>query len=141
MNLQSLSQEVLTWVHLKHIYILPFLGLDEKIFEGYPPCIITPYMRNGTMSNFVKNRMGTLPDKRVDQLIYTGEQPFPSIREDITVVLEILKEVHPSRPSGSPDGPRAMSDGLWATVKACWAHKPSDRHDMDKVSELIKASS
>ncbi|KAJ7790952.1 kinase-like domain-containing protein [Mycena leptocephala] len=228
MNLQSLLQEVLTWVHLKHPYILPFLGLDEKSFEGYPPCIVTPYMRNGTMNNFVKNRIGTLPDRQLFETaqglaylhsqnivhgdlrggnvliddgeharladfglaivtdatlgttttnqsgswrwmapelfdpqveskkrtkasdvyafaclcieIYTGEQPFPSIYQDITVVLEILKQMRPSRPSGPPDGTRAMSDRLWATVEDCWAHKPSDRPDMDKASRHIMST-
>ncbi|KAJ7114227.1 kinase-like domain-containing protein [Mycena epipterygia] len=225
-----LLQEVLTWVHLKHIYVLPFLGLDEKTFEGYPPCIVTPYMRNGTMNNFVKIRNETLPDRRVDKLlfetaqglaylhsqnivhgdlrgrnvliddgehaqladfglaivtdatlgttsttqgsslrwmapelhdyqagfkrteasdvyafaclcieIFTGEQPFWNIHQDIMVVLEILKQMRPPRPSssGPPDGTRAMSDRLWATVEACWAHKPSDRPDMYKVLGLI----
>jgi hypothetical protein len=69
MNLQSLLREVLTWVRLKHIYVLPFFGLDEKTFEGYPPCIVTPYMRNGAMDNFVKIRNPPLPDRRVDKLV------------------------------------------------------------------------
>ncbi|KAJ6589557.1 kinase-like domain-containing protein [Mycena capillaripes] len=68
------SKEVITWVHLKHLYVLPFLGLDEKSFEGYPPCIITPYMRNGTMNSFVKNWNRTLPDKRVDHLLFETAQ-------------------------------------------------------------------
>ncbi|KAJ7348096.1 kinase-like domain-containing protein [Mycena albidolilacea] len=227
---KSLLQEVLTWVHLKHDYILPFFGLDEKTFEGYPPCIVTPYMRNGAMNNFVKVRNETLPDKRVDKLlfetaqgltylhsqnivhgdlrggnvliddeeharladfglaivtdatlgttstarsgsvrwmapellnfelefkrtkasdvyafaclcieIYTGDQPFWNIHHDITVALEVLKQMRPPRPSssGPPDGTRAMSDRLWVTVEACWAHKPSDRPDMYEVSGHI----
>ncbi|KAJ7266661.1 kinase-like domain-containing protein [Mycena rebaudengoi] len=227
---KSLLQEVLTWVHLKHIYILPFLGLDQQSFEGYPPCIVTPYMRNGTMKDFVKNRRGTLTDRRVDQLlfetaqglaylhsqnivhgnlrgentlidsaehvqladfglavvtdatigttsttqhgssrwmapellnpelefkrtrasdvyafaclcveIYTGKQPFWNVIRDITVVFQILEQKRPPRPSslGPPDGTRSMSDQLWAIVEACWAHKPSDRPDMHKVSELL----
>jgi serine/threonine protein kinase len=69
MNLQGLLQEVLTWVHLKHPYVLPFFGLDEQFFEGYPPCIVTPYMHNGTLNNFVKNRNGTLSDRQVDKLV------------------------------------------------------------------------
>ncbi|KAJ7333210.1 kinase-like domain-containing protein, partial [Mycena albidolilacea] len=71
---KSLSQEVLTWVHLKHIYVLPFFGLDEKTFEDYPPCIVTPFMRNGTMINLVKNRNGSLPDRRVDRLLFETAQ-------------------------------------------------------------------
>ncbi|KAJ7633761.1 hypothetical protein B0H17DRAFT_1187558 [Mycena rosella] len=65
----SLLQEVITWVHLKHIYVLPFFGLDEKFCEGYPPCIVTPYMRNGTMNYFAKNGMARFPTGRVDQLV------------------------------------------------------------------------
>ncbi|KAJ6589544.1 kinase-like domain-containing protein [Mycena capillaripes] len=222
MNLQSLLQEVLTWVHLKHIYILPFLGLEEKSFEGYPPCIVTPYMRNGTMNNFVKNRNGMLPDGRLFETaqglaylhsqnivhgdlhagehaqladfglaivtdatlgttsttqrgslrwmapelhdyqlefkrteasdvyafaclcieIYTGEQPFWSIQQDMAVVIRVLDQKRPPRPSssGPPDGTRAMSDGLWDIVEACWTHKPSDRPDMHKVVGLIMPS-
>ncbi|KAJ7266685.1 kinase-like domain-containing protein [Mycena rebaudengoi] len=71
---KSLLQEVLTWVYLKHIYVLPFLGLDKQSFEGYPPCIITPFMRNGTMKDFVKNRRGTLTDKQVDLLLFETAQ-------------------------------------------------------------------
>ncbi|KAJ7447963.1 kinase-like domain-containing protein [Mycena latifolia] len=227
---KSLLQEVLTWVHLKHAYVLPFFGLDEETFERYPPCIVTPYMRNGTMNNFVKNRNETLPDRRVDKLlfetaqgltylhsqnivhgdlrggnvliddgehaqladfglaivtdatlgttsntrpgsarwmapelhdykikfkrteasdvyafaclcieIYTGDQPFRNIPHDITVVLGVLNQMRPPRPSssGPPDGTRAMSDRLWATVQACWAHEPSDRPNMYEVLGLI----
>ncbi|KAJ7508890.1 kinase-like domain-containing protein [Mycena galericulata] len=212
------------------MYILPFFGLDDKTFEGYPPCIVTPFMRNGAMNNFVKSRNGTLPDRRVDQLlfqtaqglaylhsqnivhgdlrggnvlidddgharladfglaivtdatlgttsttqrgslrwmapeltdfevefkrteasdvyafaclcieIYTGEQPFWNVQQDIAVLLQIRDKKRPPRPSssGMPDGTRAMSDRLWATVEACWAHEPSDRPDMVKVSGLI----
>jgi serine/threonine-protein kinase TNNI3K len=76
MNLQNLLQEVLTWVHLKHIYVLPFLGLDSQSFDGYPPCIVTPYICNGTMSDFVKNRNGTLSDSRVDRLVSTASSLY-----------------------------------------------------------------
>jgi hypothetical protein len=72
--------------------------------------------------------------------IYTGEQPFPSIQPDVAVLFYTLAQKRPSRPSSSglPDGTREMSDGLWAIVEASWAHKPSDRPDMDKVvSKLI----
>ncbi|KAJ7799180.1 kinase-like domain-containing protein [Mycena olivaceomarginata] len=202
---KSLLQEVLTWVHLKHIYVLPFFGLDEQSFEGYPPCIVTPYMRNGTMKDFLfetaqgmaylhsqnivhgdlrggnvlidsgehaqladfglavvtdatlrttsTTQRGFVEFKRTKASdvyafaclcleIYTGEQPFWNFIQDMAVVLQILDQKRPPRPSslGPPDGTRAMSDGLWAIVEACWAHKASDRPDMDKVSGLIMAS-
>ncbi|KAJ7607137.1 kinase-like domain-containing protein, partial [Mycena polygramma] len=220
---KSLLQEVLAWVHLKHDYVLPLLGLDEKTFEGYPPCIVTPYMRNGTLLDFVTSRNDNLSNKQVDQLlfqtaqglaflhsknivhgdlrgnnvliddaeharladfglaivtdatlgttstthrgslrwmapelhdyelefkrteasdvyafaclcieIYTGAQPFWWIPHDMAVVLRVLDEKRPPRPSssGPPDGAREMSDGLWATVRTCWAHRPWDRPRM-----------
>jgi hypothetical protein len=76
--------------------------------------------------------------------IYTGEQPFRSIQNDMAVVLQVWDQKScPPRPSSSglPDGARAMSDGLWAIVEACWAHKPSDRPDMGTVLGLIVVSS
>ncbi|KAJ7706512.1 hypothetical protein B0H14DRAFT_2415820 [Mycena olivaceomarginata] len=81
MNLQSLLQEVLTWVHLKHIYVLPFFGLDEQSFEDYPPCIVTPYMRNGTMKDLVKNQSSTLPDRRVDRLVSNTSSLYLTITD------------------------------------------------------------
>ncbi|KAJ6616210.1 kinase-like domain-containing protein, partial [Mycena sp. CBHHK59/15] len=74
--------------------------------------------------------------------IYTGEPPFRNIKQEAAVMLRILDQQRPLRPSslGPPDGTRAISDGLWAIVEACWAHEPSDRPDMDEVSGLIIAS-
>ncbi|KAJ6563663.1 hypothetical protein DFH09DRAFT_1158670, partial [Mycena vulgaris] len=69
--------------------------------------------------------------------IYTGEQPFWSIQPDMAVVFRVLDQKRPPRPY-PPDGlTRAMSDGLWAIVEACWAHKPSNRPDMSKVLGLV----
>jgi hypothetical protein len=58
----------------------------------------------------------------------------------MAVVLRVLDQKRPLRPSssGPPDGTRAMSDGLWAIVEACWVHKPSDRPDMNKVVGLTQ---
>ncbi|KAJ7780887.1 kinase-like domain-containing protein [Mycena olivaceomarginata] len=193
----GLLQEVLTWVHLKHIY-------------DYPPCIVTPYMRNGTMKDFVKNQSSTLPDRRVDRLLfetaqglaylhsqniihgdlpgfglaivtdatlgttsttqcgssrwmapelldyqlefkrtkasdvyafaclcYTGEQPFRSIQRHIAVILQILDQKRPPRPSGPPDGTRSNVRRAMGYRRSLLAHKPSDRPDIDKVSGLI----
>ncbi|KAJ7266623.1 kinase-like domain-containing protein [Mycena rebaudengoi] len=232
LQFQNLLQEVLTWVHLKHDYVLPFLGLDQQSFEGYPPCIVTPFMRNGTLEKFAKNRRGILTNRQVDLLlfetaqglahlhsqnivhgdirggnvlidseeharladfgltvvidatktsttqrsslrwmapellnhelefkrtrasdvyafaclcveIYTGEHPFWSFIPipDMAAAFQALHGKRPDRPSslGPPDGTRAMSDELWAIVETCWAHEPSDRLGMDKVSELIMA--
>ncbi|KAJ7202438.1 hypothetical protein C8J57DRAFT_1735729 [Mycena rebaudengoi] len=60
--------------------------------------------------------------------------------EENKLTFQVLNEKRPPRPSslGPPDGTQAISDQLWGTVEACWAHEPSDRPDMDRVvSELI----
>ncbi|KAJ7646311.1 kinase-like domain-containing protein [Mycena polygramma] len=67
---KSLLREVSTWVHLNHPNVLPFLGLDNKTFEDYPPCIVTPFMRNGTLFDFVKTQNATLPDGRLNLLLF-----------------------------------------------------------------------
>ncbi|KAJ6514406.1 kinase-like domain-containing protein [Mycena vitilis] len=68
---KSLLREVSTWAHLNNPSVLPFLGLDESTFEDYPPCIVTPLMRNGTLFGFVKERNATLlPDGRLNQLLF-----------------------------------------------------------------------
>jgi hypothetical protein len=72
--------------------------------------------------------------------IYTGEQPFWDIKQEVMVAILVLDQKRPPQPLGPPDGTRAMSNRLWAIVEACWAHGPSDRPDMDKVLELIMAS-
>jgi serine/threonine protein kinase len=75
----------------------------------------------------------------IPEQIYTGEQPFWNIKQELMVALQILNQKRPPRPSslGLSEGTRAMSDRLWTIVQACWAHGPSDRPDMDKVLELI----
>ncbi|KAJ7646306.1 kinase-like domain-containing protein, partial [Mycena polygramma] len=229
-----LLREVSTWVHLKHPYVLPFLGLDKNTFGEYPPCIVTPFMRNGTLVDFVKDRSATLPDERLNRLLfqtaqglaylhsqnvvhgdlrgtnvlidadehcqladfglaivtdatlgttstargglprwmapelhdpkieskrptkasdvyafaclcielYTGAPPFwwiQGMHSDMAVIFRVLDGERPPQPSSSapPEGTRAMSNKLWETVEACWAHNPSDRPDMERVLELI----
>ncbi|KAJ7646318.1 kinase-like domain-containing protein, partial [Mycena polygramma] len=67
---ETLLREVSTWAHLNSPSVVPFLGLDKNTFEDYPPCIVTLFMRNGTLFDFVKARNATLPDGRLNQLLF-----------------------------------------------------------------------
>ncbi|TDL19837.1 hypothetical protein BD410DRAFT_726733, partial [Rickenella mellea] len=51
---QALFREAFTWEHLDHPFILPFLGLDFVSFPTYLPCIVTPWMENGTVLQHIK---------------------------------------------------------------------------------------
>ncbi|KZP25713.1 kinase-like protein [Athelia psychrophila] len=48
-----LYREVLVWETFKHPYLLPFMGVEYGAFPAHPPCIVTPWMKNGTIINYI----------------------------------------------------------------------------------------
>lgn len=49
---QSFYHEAITWRNLRHRHILPFLGIDDKLF--FPSlCMISPWMEHGAIRNTV----------------------------------------------------------------------------------------
>lgn len=48
-----LYREVLVWETFKHPYLLPFMGVEYGAFPAHPPCIVTPWMKNGTILNYI----------------------------------------------------------------------------------------
>ncbi|KAF8184578.1 kinase-like domain-containing protein [Mycena galopus ATCC 62051] len=61
-----IHREAQIWQHLRHPYILPFIGIDR---ETFPPsfCLVSPWMENGTVLQFLDNCGRTGP--RVDKLL------------------------------------------------------------------------
>ena len=49
---QSLAKEVIGWKWLRHDNILPFLGVTSI---PQPSCIVSPWMQNGNIMDFLKN--------------------------------------------------------------------------------------
>ncbi|TDL19868.1 kinase-like protein [Rickenella mellea] len=64
---EALFREAFTWEHLNHPRILPFLGLDFDSFPTYLPCIVTPWMENGTILQHIKRNV--LPIESIETLL------------------------------------------------------------------------
>jgi hypothetical protein len=52
---QALYHEALEWQNLRHPYVLPFLGMDSETFPSQFPCIVLPWMSNGTIMQYIKH--------------------------------------------------------------------------------------
>ncbi|KAF9257193.1 kinase-like protein [Marasmius fiardii PR-910] len=53
-TIDTLYKEAVLWTQLKHPNILPFLGVNMELFSDYQFCIVTPWMMNGTILQFLK---------------------------------------------------------------------------------------
>ncbi|KAF8163913.1 kinase-like domain-containing protein, partial [Mycena galopus ATCC 62051] len=61
-------REALVWQRLRHVYIVPLIGIDT---ESFPPslCLVSPWMKNGTVNTYLKGREGDTRQRTVDRLI------------------------------------------------------------------------
>jgi hypothetical protein len=69
--------------------------------------------------------------------ICTTRQPFQGM-PDVSVLLLIMKDEHPSRPTEIECGDYPMSNEMWRIVNQCWASKPMDRPDMPSVLRSLR---
>jgi serine/threonine protein kinase len=51
--IKRLFREIFTWQSLDHPHVLPFMGVLS--FGPSGPCMVSPWMHNGTLINYVKN--------------------------------------------------------------------------------------
>ncbi|KAJ7831481.1 kinase-like domain-containing protein [Mycena leptocephala] len=51
--LQNLAQEALVWQYLRHPNIVPFLGVDGTIFPGLTMAMVSPWMQQGNVLNYM----------------------------------------------------------------------------------------
>jgi serine/threonine protein kinase len=65
--LKQILREVTTWENLRHPSVLPFLGLDIDTQPGQVPCIVTPWMKHGTIMDYIKRH--TLSPYDTDRLV------------------------------------------------------------------------
>ncbi|KAJ3732802.1 kinase-like domain-containing protein [Lentinula guzmanii] len=65
---RKFCKEALIWQRLSHQFILPFLGIDAENFPRQP-CMVSPWMTNGTITRFLKHN----PKANIDKL-YTRFQ-------------------------------------------------------------------
>ncbi|KAJ6534228.1 kinase-like domain-containing protein [Mycena capillaripes] len=61
-------REALVWQRLRHVYIVPLIGIDN---ESFPPslCLVSPWMKNGTVIKFLSGVGGINRRRIVDRLI------------------------------------------------------------------------
>jgi hypothetical protein len=53
-RLQRLCREALVWRQLRHANILPFIGLNRRLFPGNPlPALVSPWMPHGSLKDYV----------------------------------------------------------------------------------------
>jgi hypothetical protein len=54
MTAQRLCREALVWRQIKHPNILPFIGLNSRLFKGNSlPALLSPWMAHGSLKNYV----------------------------------------------------------------------------------------
>ncbi|KAK7462223.1 hypothetical protein VKT23_007828 [Stygiomarasmius scandens] len=58
-------REALIWQTLRHEFVLPFLGIDAENFPRQP-CMVSPWMSNGTLNHFLKKN----PKANIDKLLF-----------------------------------------------------------------------
>ncbi|KAH7876951.1 kinase-like domain-containing protein [Lentinula edodes] len=66
---QRFCKEALIWQRLYHKFILPFLGIDAENFPRQP-CMVSPWMANGTITQFLKHN----PKANIDKLLFEISQ-------------------------------------------------------------------
>ncbi|KAF7296705.1 Kinase-like protein [Mycena chlorophos] len=66
---QKFCREALVWQRLKrHPYVVPLIGIDMETFPS-SLCLVSPWMRNGTVINYLKGFTGKERRVVVDRLI------------------------------------------------------------------------
>ncbi|KAJ8079869.1 hypothetical protein PM082_016694 [Marasmius tenuissimus] len=58
-------KEALIWHKLEHEFVIPFLGIDAENFPRQP-CMVSPWMVNGTLNQFLRKN----PRCNLDKLLY-----------------------------------------------------------------------
>jgi len=52
--IKRLRQEIKVWARLQHEHILPLLGFVRDFTRSHVPSLVSPWMDNGTLVDFLK---------------------------------------------------------------------------------------
>jgi hypothetical protein len=66
---QRIRREVYVWVTLTHNHILPFLGITEEGLFGPLPALVSPWMKNNSLNDYLKREFPELSDHRKLELV------------------------------------------------------------------------
>ncbi|TFK44943.1 kinase-like domain-containing protein [Crucibulum laeve] len=62
--------------------------------------------------------------------ILTGQIPFSHIKNDATVILNVMKKILPSKPGN-------IEPGIWRLLEHCWDFKPEQRPSMNTITAVL----
>ncbi|TDL20654.1 kinase-like protein [Rickenella mellea] len=68
--------------------------------------------------------------------IFTGDVPFPKLRDGAVMLAVVVRSLRPPRPM-DPMTQRELDDATWRLMEACWTTLPTDRPTMDEVVGYI----
>jgi hypothetical protein len=66
---QSIRREACAWIRLSHDHILPFLGITMRADFGVLPALVSPWMENKSLSNYLELEFPQLSDRRKSELV------------------------------------------------------------------------
>jgi serine/threonine protein kinase len=66
--LQPFYREILIWHRLRHPNIVPLIGIDTQILPS-SWCMVSPWMKNGTVINYLKKIEGLSRQSAVNVLV------------------------------------------------------------------------
>ncbi|KAJ7617184.1 kinase-like domain-containing protein [Roridomyces roridus] len=82
--LRQFRREALVWKRLCHPNIVPLLGIDKETFDPFP-CMVSPWMPNGTVIEYLSKFQHSQRQKIVDQLIPEIAQGLAFLHEQNVV--------------------------------------------------------
>jgi hypothetical protein len=66
---QRIRREAYVWITLSHDHILPFLGVTMSDDFGPLPALVSPWMENETLSDYLRRGFPQLSDHRKLELV------------------------------------------------------------------------
>ncbi|KAJ6467883.1 hypothetical protein C8R45DRAFT_475380 [Mycena sanguinolenta] len=77
-------REALIWRRLRHSNIVPLIGIDT---ENFPPslCLVSPWMKNGTVNAYLKEKEGDDRQRTVNRLIHEIAQGLAFLHDEDVV--------------------------------------------------------
>lgn len=71
--------------------------------------------------------------------MFSGNIPFHEQKADTAVLLSLLQQRRPARPSDALSKWRGLGDEVWTIVETCWAHDSTNRPTARQAVELLQS--
>ncbi|KAF7358787.1 Protein kinase domain-containing protein [Mycena sanguinolenta] len=127
-NYKKLCREALAWRRLGHPRILEFLGIDNKTFDELHICLLSPFLKNGTIMDY-REKMGA---SNISLDIRIAE-----IADGVNYIhsqLLVHGDLHPGNILIDNDGRVKIADfGLSAFVNATTTESTGSRRTPDGI--------